>query len=54
MSVSTIIDDIANRRHLSEVLALAGKGEIEIGRLRRMAYGLRRPSTSSGTASIGC
>jgi hypothetical protein len=38
MNVS-IIDDIANRRHLSEVLALADKGEIEIRWLRRMAYG---------------
>jgi hypothetical protein len=39
VSVSTVFDDLANRRHLSEVLALSGKGELGIGRLRRMATG---------------
>lgn len=36
---STIIDDLANRRHLSEVLELAGESEIPLERLRRMACG---------------
>jgi hypothetical protein len=37
--ISTIIDDVANWRHLSEVLELAGEGEIPLERLRRMACG---------------
>jgi hypothetical protein len=39
MSDDTIIDDLANRRHLPEVLALAGEGELPLGRLHRMACG---------------
>lgn len=39
MSVSSIIDDVANMRHLPEVLALAGERELPLGRLRRMACG---------------
>jgi hypothetical protein len=39
MTVSTIIDDLANRRDLGEVLAMADEGEIPLWRLRRMAYG---------------
>jgi hypothetical protein len=36
---STIFDDVANRRHLPEVLALAGEGELPLEWLRRLANG---------------
>jgi hypothetical protein len=40
VSSSSIIDDVANLRHLPEVLALAGEGESPLERLRRIACGL--------------
>ena len=42
---STIIDDVANRKHLPEVLALASEGELPLGRLRRLACGTATRAT---------
>jgi hypothetical protein len=39
VSDSSIIDDLANRRHLPQVLALAGEGELPLEHLRRLACG---------------
>jgi hypothetical protein len=39
VSASSIIDDVANWRHLAEALALAGEGELPLEQLRRMACG---------------
>jgi hypothetical protein len=39
VSSSSIIDDVANLRHLPEVLALAGEGELPLERLSRIACG---------------
>jgi hypothetical protein len=39
VSSSSIIDDVANLRHVPEVLALAGEGELPLERLRRIACG---------------
>jgi hypothetical protein len=41
--MSTIFDDLANQRHLAEVLAMADEGELQLSRLRRMAYGSASP-----------
>jgi hypothetical protein len=43
MSASSIIDDLANRRYLPQVLALAGEGELSLERLRRLACGSGAP-----------
>jgi hypothetical protein len=39
MTTSTIFDDLSNRKHLSQVLAIADEGEISLERLRELAYG---------------
>jgi hypothetical protein len=36
---STIIDDVANKQHLPQVLAFAGEGELPLERLRGIACG---------------
>jgi hypothetical protein len=43
MTCSGIIDDLANKRHLPQVLALAGEGELRLERLRRLACGSAAP-----------
>jgi hypothetical protein len=43
MNVS-IIDDIANRRHLSQVLAMVDEGEIPLWRLCAMVNGTASPT----------
>src|SRR5829696_2927064 len=53
MSGSSIIDDLANKRHLPQVLALAGEGEVSLERLRRPACGSATHGTSRSPAPSG-
>jgi hypothetical protein len=39
MTVSTFFDDLANRKHLTQVLARADEGELPLEWLRRLANG---------------